>query len=171
MNTLTCVESIKNIFDLGVVIEAVKNLKEKGLEMNFGEFAKYLFFGEGYHELTPPQLTEKMKKSVDKLFIIDLRETKKHEKNSIEGAISLPFDDLLRSVLVDQKFTEYLDKEIILVCDTGQKSRVAGSILAEEGFKKIYNLKGGMRRWNRWQKLLSFYNNLKCKQLLGCPDF
>jgi len=171
MSTLACIESINNIFDFGVVIEAIKNLKENRLQMNFGEFFRYLFFGGGYHEITPPQLSEKMKQSADNLLLIDLRETKNNEKNSIEGAISIPFDDLIRSVLVNQEFTEYLEKEMILVCDTGQKSRVAGSILTEEGFKKIYNLNGGMRRWNRWQQLLSFYNNLKCKQLLGCPDF
>ena len=51
MSTLTCVESINNIFDFGVVIEAVKNLKENGLQMNFGEFFKYLFFGGEYHEM------------------------------------------------------------------------------------------------------------------------
>jgi rhodanese-related sulfurtransferase len=81
------------------------------------------------------------------------------EKGNIETAISVPFDAFIKSVLVDQKYADYLDKEIVLVCDTGHMSRVAGAILAEEGFKNIYSLSRGMRRWNRWQKILTQYNN------------
>jgi hypothetical protein len=25
--------------------------------------------------------------------------------------------------------------------------------MTEEGFTQVYNIKGGMRRWNRWMKL------------------
>ena len=46
-----------------------------------------------------------------------------------------------------------LKKSIILVCDTGQKSRVAASVLIDEGFSKLVSLKRGMRRWHRWEML------------------
>ncbi|MCP4754378.1 MAG: rhodanese-like domain-containing protein [Proteobacteria bacterium] len=167
MNTLTCLETLRHVFDFGVVIEVVQNLKENRLEMDFFEFVKHLFFGKGYQELTPPQLTARIKKNAAIPHIVDLREAKNFEKSGIQGAVSHPFDDLLRSILVDQKYTEYHEKEIVLACDTGQKSRVAASILAEEGFKNIYNLKGGMRRWQRWQQLLNLDLNLKCRQLYG----
>ena len=31
--------------------------------------------------------------------------------------------------------------------------RMAAAIMAEEGFTQVYNIKGGMRRRNRWMKL------------------
>ena len=43
-------------------------------------------------------------------------------------------------------------------------SRVAGAILAEEGFKNIYSLSRGMRRWNRWQKILTQCDRQKYKK-------
>ena len=67
--------------------------------------------------------------------------------------------------MLDQKYADYMDKEMVLVCDTGHKSRVAGTILAEEGFKKIDSLSRGMRRWNRWQKLLTQCNSENTKRV------
>ena len=42
---------------------------------------------------------------------------------------------------------------MVLVCDTGQLSKVAAAIMAEDGFTQVYSIKGGMRRWNRWMTL------------------
>ena len=66
--------------------------------------------------------------------------------------------------MIEQKYTDYLEKEMVLVCDTGHMSRVAGTVLAEEGFKEIYSLKRGMRRWNKWQKLLLNCMNLNSEK-------
>ncbi len=161
MNVITIIESIKNFFDFGIIIESMKNSMKHRFDMDIGEFFKYLFFGRGYYELTPPQLSKKMKEIENNILLVDLRERKQFEKNHIEGAISNPFDDFLTSVLVEQKYTDYLEKEMVLVCDTGHMSRVAGTVLAEEGFKILYSLKRGMRRWSKWQKLLSYCKNLK----------
>jgi len=65
-----------------------------------------------------------------------------------------PFDDFLKSVLMDRDYREFKQRKLVLVCDTGHQSRVAASILAEEGFAKAYSLNRGMRRWSKWQNLL-----------------
>ena len=129
--------------------------------MDMVEFLKQLFWGKGYDTITPPRLSEKMEKSGNDIFVIDLREKEQFEKGNIKNAISNPFDAFLKNVLLDQTYADYLDKEIVLVCETGHMSRVAGAILAEEGFTKIYSLSRGMRRWNRWQKMLTHCNRLK----------
>jgi rhodanese-related sulfurtransferase len=164
MKTFTIIESINNIFDVGVIIESLNNARKYRFKMDIVEFSKQLFWGKGYYNITPPQLSEKMEKSGNDVLVIDLREKEQFEKGNIETAISSPFDAFLKTVLVDQKYADYLDTEIVLVCDTGHMSRVAGAILAEEGFKKIYSLSRGMRRWNRWQKMLSQYNGRKYKK-------
>ena len=163
MKMLKIIESIRNFLDVGVIIESIKNARKRRFEMGMVEFLKQLFWGKGYDNITPPQLSEKAEKRGNDFLVIDLREKEQFEKGSIETAISNPFDAFLKSVLVDQKYADYLDKEIVLVCDTGHMSRVAGAILAEEGFKKTYSLSGGMRRWNRWQKILTQCNSQKYK--------
>ena len=161
MKTLKIIEPIKNFLDVGVIFESLNNARKRRFEMDMLEFLKQLFWGKGYDNITPPQLSEKVEKRGNDVLVIDLREKEQFEKGNIETAISNPFDAFIKSVLVDQKYADYLDKEIVLVCDTGHMSRVAGAILAEEGFEKIYSLSRGMRRWNRWQKILTQCNRQK----------
>ena len=89
----------------------------------------------------------------DNVHIIDLRETETYKKNHINGSISRPIDDFLKEIFEGMYYSKKTDLKIILVCDTGQLSKVAASIMTEEGFTQVYNIKGGMRRWNRWMKL------------------
>ena len=148
------------------VIESIKNSRKQSFEMDFREFIKHLLLGRGYANITPPQLSEKIKEGENKISIIDLRESEKFETSHIQNALSSGFDHFLKEVLIDGKYMDDLDREMILVCDTGHMSRVAGAILAEEGFRRIYSLKGGMRRWNSWQGLIALYRNCKCSRLI-----
>lgn len=161
MKMLAIIELFKYLLDIGVLIETLNNAKKHSLEMDMLEFLKQLFWGKGYYHITPPQLSEKLKNTTQDVLIVDLREKERFEKGKIQTAISYPFDLFLKNVLIDRKFEVYLEKEIVLVCDTGHMSRVAGAILAEEGFKYIYSLNGGMRRWRRWQNLLTRCDRLK----------
>jgi len=161
MKTLTIIESINNFLDIGVIIESLSKAGKRRFEMDLAAFLKQLFWGKGYENITPPQLSEIVEKRANGLLVIDLREKERFEQGHIKTAISNPFDAFLKSVLVDRKYEDYLEKEIVLVCDTGHMSRVAGSILAGEGFKKVYSLSRGMRRWNRRQKMLIQCNRLK----------
>jgi rhodanese-related sulfurtransferase len=170
MKKITIIESVINFFDFGFIIETIKNSMKHKFELDILEFFKHLLWGEGYYELTPPQLSAKLKNGKLNTLVIDLREKDRFEKSHIEGSISSPFDDFLKSVLVEQKYSDYLEKDIVLVCDTGHMSRVAGSALAEEGFKKVYSLKRGMRRWRRWQNLQTSLINLQNKKDLLCTD-
>lgn len=171
MKILNIFESLINCFDFGFVIETVRNSMKHKFDIDFVEVFKRLIWGGGYDELTPPQLSKKLQNGNSNPLIVDLREKERFEKSHIEEAISSPFDDFLRDVLVEEKYSDSLEKEIVLVCDTGHMSRVAGSVLAEEGFEKVYSLKRGMRRWLRWQNLLTYshsLNNEKNWYVAGC---
>ena len=164
MKTLTIVESILNFLDFGFIIETFNNVRKRRMEMEVVEFLKRLFWSKGYHNITPPQLSKNLDKRGE-VLVVDLREKEQFETGHIESAISNPFDTFLKSVLIDQKYADYADKEIVLVCDTGHMSRVAGAILAEEKFKKVYSLSRGMRRWNRWQRILIQCNYLTYQRI------
>lgn len=40
------------------------------------------------------------------------------------------------------------NKEIVFVCRSGKRSSDATKIAMSKGFQKVYNLEGGMLRWN-----------------------
>lgn len=45
--------------------------------------------------------------------------------------------------------TDKLDKtkEVVVICQSGMRSRKAAQILKKQGFESIYNVKGGMAAW------------------------
>lgn len=169
MNQLEILESIRNFLDLGIVIETFKNSLKTEIEMGLKDFIRRLFFGNGYVELTPPELSEKITSHQD-LMIVDLRSTRKYRQNHIKEAISHPFDDFLKSILIDGKYREFKTRDLVLVCDTGQQSRVAADILSEEGFVRVSSLNRGMRRWNKWQNLLRVQKRFQHKKLHCCVE-
>ena len=167
MHKLAIIESILNFFDCGIVIETFKNSLKTEMEMGLKNFIRHLFFGKGYADLTPPRLSEQMALQQD-LLIVDLRDERKYKQNHIKGAISHPFEDFLKSILIDEEYGEFKQKDLVLVCDTGHQSRVAASILAEEGFVHAASLNRGMRRWNKWQELLRIQKRFQHKRSHCC---
>lgn len=153
MDSKIILESFLNATDIGAVFESINNYQKSSLQVDLGEIIKYIIIGKGYTNLTPPQASRLLLENEDNVRIIDLRETETYKKNHINGAISRPIDDFLKEIFEDTYFSNKTDLKIVLVCDTGQLSKVAAAIMAEEGFTQVYNIKGGMRRWNRWMKL------------------
>lgn len=161
------VESIQNFFDCGIFMESFKNALKVKMEMGLKDFMGLLLFGKGYIELTPPSLSEQIKRNPD-LLIVDLRDRKKFKNHHISGAVSHPFDNFLKSILVDRGYREFKGKKLVLVCDTGHQSRVAASILAAEGFKNVSSLNRGIRRWEKWQNLLLTCQKFKNNRIHIC---
>jgi len=75
-------------------------------------------------------------------FILDVREEAEFAFGHIEGATSIPMDEL------DSRMNE-LDKnqEIYVICRTGKRSDLAAQKLAKHGFEKVYNVLPGMTGW------------------------
>lgn len=75
--------------------------------------------------------------------LVDVRTVKEFNENYIEGAENIVFDDKF-----DQKIGGLQkDKPVIVYCRSGNRSAKCAEILAERGFKKIYDLKGGITQW------------------------
>ncbi len=153
MDSKIILKSFLNAFDIGAVFESINNYRKRSWQLDLGEIIKYMIIGKGYTNLTPPQTSRLLFEDEDNVFIVDLRETENYEKNHINGSISRPIDDFLQEIFEGTYSSEKTDLKTVLVCDTGQLSKVAAAIMTEEGFTQVYNIKGGMRRWNRWMKL------------------
>ncbi len=93
--------------------------------------------------ITGPEL-QKMMKDKQPIKIVDVREPELFSKGHIPGAINIPYDDAFRVM-----FRELLPKErIVFVCHGGPMGDELGRILLQKGYKEVYNVKGGMRRWD-----------------------
>jgi rhodanese-related sulfurtransferase len=153
MDSTIILESFLSAIDIGVVSESMNNYRKRSWQVDLGEIIKYMIIGKGYTHLTPPQTSLLLLENEDKVRTVDLRETETYEKNHINGSISRPIDDFLKEIFEGTYSSSKTDLKIVLVCDTGQLSKVAAAIMTEEGFTQVYSIKGGMRRWNRWMKL------------------
>jgi len=97
-----------------------------------------------YDNITALELKQRVDDKSDNAFIIlDIRDEAAYDQEHIPGAINIPLKELgYRLFSLDKT------KDIIVYCDVGVRSKVACQILANAGFKDVYNLTGGMKAWN-----------------------
>ena len=153
MDAKIILESFLNAIDIGAVFESINNYRKRSWQVDLGEIIKYMIIGKGYTNLTPPQTSRLLLEIENNVQIFDIRDIDARRKNHIDGSISKPIDDFLKEIFQGTYSSAKTDSKIVLVCDTGQLSKVAAAIMAEEGFAHVYSIKGGMRRWKRWMQL------------------
>ena len=97
-----------------------------------------------YIELTASEAAELLE-NIDP-FILDVRTPGEYEQLHIKGSYLIPVQELQNRLgeLQSQKY-----QDIFVYCATGNRSTVAAKILADAGFKRIYNLRYGMFDWAR----------------------
>jgi rhodanese-related sulfurtransferase len=118
--------------------------------MSIGAFTRRLFQGWGVQSVGAERLQEMSRRLRGQLLLVDLRPKERFVSQRIPGVLSRPFDDFLKELVVDGRYDGDKQRTIVLVCDTGHMSRVAADIMVkDEGFSKVYNLRGGMRGWLR----------------------
>lgn len=95
-------------------------------------------------DISAEQLKEKIDKS-ESLIILDVREKIEYYTYNI-GGIHIPLGQLTNQL---EKLPEDLHTEIIVVCQKGIRSRTAQTLLIQEGYTNIKNLKGGLSAFHR----------------------
>jgi hydroxyacylglutathione hydrolase len=76
------------------------------------------------------------------LFVLDVREKEEYAQGHIPGAVNIYVGEL------EKRLAEVpSDRPVVSVCSTGNRSGLGASILERGGFKKVYNLIGGMTAW------------------------
>lgn len=133
------------------LLSAFLKFKLAKLDMTFFEFSRRLIRGGGYKRISPREFDEMRRSELESPVIVDLRDRKAANAKTIPNSISSPFDEFMKEVVVERRYGA--DRSIVLVCDTGQMSRVAANILVEdEEFTDVFNLDGGLASWERWQR-------------------
>ncbi|MEO8759792.1 MAG: molybdopterin-synthase adenylyltransferase MoeB [Bacteroidia bacterium] len=150
VGTLQANEVIKIITGIGEALSG-KLITFDALTMQFNTFdiianpknkkinklINYDTFCGTIKEISAEELKEKIKHKED-FQLIDVREENEYQAKNI-GGVLIPLNTLVNNLYKINK-----EKEVIVHCASGVRSKKAISILKENGFTKISNLKNGL---------------------------
>lgn len=95
-----------------------------------------------YKEIDAKQAMDLIKKGNP--IILDVRTPNEYYSGYIENAILIPLQQLSDRLY---EIKDYKERNVLLYCRTGNRSTVAAEILVKNGFKKLYNLRYGIKEW------------------------
>ena len=113
----------------------------------------FLFFGF-FSAIAQDATTEKIFRSIspadamrmlqqrDDIVFLDVRTPEERSRGYIPGSQLVSFNDVAMGKLPIPK-----DKPVLLVCAVGGRSYFAGQMLSTKGYKEVYNLSGGVKKW------------------------
>ena len=81
------------------------------------------------------------------VFILDVRTQDEYDAGHIRESIRIPVQDIPQHELNKSLAQIPRDKKILVYCRTGRRSTLASEILVNNGFKEVYNMKGGITEW------------------------
>ncbi len=104
--------------------------------------------------------TQALAMQADGAILIDVREPDEHALGLPKDAIAVP-----RAKLQSDPATHIrdLDDKVLLICGSGRRSMMAAEALAQQGYRRLFNVDGGFQRWTS-EKLPLQKNDLD-------PDF
>jgi rhodanese-related sulfurtransferase len=80
--------------------------------------------------------------------LLDVRSTEQYAEGHIRGARNLPIERLADGL---DSLKRYKDKPVIVYCERGGSATAAMRQLAQQGFGKVVNLRGGLSAWRAEQ--------------------
>ena len=91
---------------------------------------------------TAKDLSEYLQNCDSPPFLLDVREPWEYEKCHLDGSELIPMRQIPMAA-------EDLDpeKETVVICHHGIRSRQVGFYLEQQGFKNVINLEGGVEAW------------------------
>ncbi len=93
------------------------------------------------HTVTNAELQDQLGR--DDIIVLDVREPAEYAFGHIANAVSIPLGELeSRTHELDS------DKEVFVICRTGNRSDFAAKNLTEKGFGRVKNVVEGMTEWN-----------------------
>jgi len=93
----------------------------------------------GIKQVSPRELDQKKG-----MMLLDVRTDKEYEQGHIPGAVHVPLADIGNRIKKLKK-----DKELVVYCQSGNRSIWAIKRLLGMGYKNLSNLKGGYSAWKR----------------------
>jgi rhodanese-related sulfurtransferase len=88
-----------------------------------------------------PERVESLARSGQAL-IVDVREASEYRSGHLPRSKHISLGQLVHRLREVPR-----DKTVVVVCRSGSRSARAAELLAEAGYKNVYNLSGGMQNW------------------------
>ncbi|MBS4028536.1 MAG: rhodanese-like domain-containing protein [Ignavibacteriales bacterium] len=102
----------------------------------------FLSSGKDTNALSAEEVQQKIASDTN-IVILDVRTNIEYTTGHLPNALLIPVQELNERITELNKFK---DKEFIVYCRSGNRSRTATSILTRNGFK-AFNMQGGILRW------------------------
>ena len=94
--------------------------------------------------LTVRDLKARLDQAGEKPLLLDVRENWETQLCALPGSTFIPMGQIpTRVAELDS------EREIVVICHHGVRSQHVAYYLANQGFKKLYNLQGGVDAWAR----------------------
>jgi rhodanese-related sulfurtransferase len=97
--------------------------------------------------ITPAELAQKNAAN-GKNLLIDVRTPREFAEIHAVGVASIPLDEISRTALLAQ-FPDAANREVYLICHSGNRSRKALQKLQAEGLANLVNVEGGTSAWRQ----------------------
>ncbi|WP_078118713.1 rhodanese-like domain-containing protein [Thiosocius teredinicola] len=109
-------------------------------------------------ELMPWDLEERLQENSD-ILLVDVREPYEFDAMHIEGSLNVPRGILESSCEWDYEETipelvRARDREVVIVCRSGQRSVLAAHSMQVLGFSNVASLQTGLRGWKDYDQPL-----------------
>lgn len=94
-----------------------------------------------YQEMKGEQLDkiEEDNKKKEDYLVIDVRSEDEYKEGHVKHAINIPLDDADKRI---SEISDYKEKNVVAICNTGKKSSEMAKKLVEAGFKNVWNAQG-----------------------------
>lgn len=99
----------------------------------------------GVPELSPTEFAERWPRyaSGEDVVLLDVREPEEVATAAVKGAVRIPMRE------VPARLAELdAEKPLVVMCHSGGRSRRVAEFLSGNGFRNVFNLKGGIDAWS-----------------------
>ncbi len=113
----------------------------------------------------------KLIKSNKNIIIVDVRSPQEFAETKINSSINLPVYDIAHNA---KRVLQNKSAQIVLYCQSGERSKEAYNLLEKLGYSNLYNLERRSRQYikNREKKIkIIFIVNKKSQNLIICECY
>ena len=96
-------------------------------------------------EVLPQELVARLAAAAPPL-VLDVRTPQEYAAGHVPGALNVPHKALAGRLA---EVLDFRDREVVVYCERGKRSVMAGGVLREAGFTSIRHLQGHMVEWRR----------------------
>lgn len=132
---------MKKVFRIVAVVVVLALVAGAAGYVYFGPSSSPAAAGTSFKTITPLEAKSLIETRQD-LLLVDVRSPEEFQGGTLPGATLIPFWDFAKG-----RYDLPRDKPILLICAVGGRSLACGQLLASQGYREVYNLKGGLDAW------------------------